>query len=121
MKLNAVSINVVSTTCKLILVPVEHGKRLTDTFVNSFSAPCEGTELSIAAGDAYSGAHFVCKPILSGDTVVGELGDKQLPSRHISFVEVQNAGHNWVFTQREWLATVPDFINRNSKNRIGLS
>lgn len=98
------------------LVPLEHGQRLTDTYVQSFSTPCMVTEHSIVTGDVYNGKHFDCtkSPISpSLDTMSQEKPEAGV-SRYISFVEVQNAGHNWVFTRREWLATVPEFINRFS-------
>ena len=100
------------------VVPVEHGTRLTETYVNSFPTPCVATVYSLVTGDAYNGTHFECispSPSSVERGVTGEEKTSEEPlSRVITFVEVQNAGHNWVFTRREWLATVPDFINRYS-------
>lgn len=74
-----------------------HGRRLAESYVHSLPAQCVETILSIKTGDPYNGIVFDC-PI--GRT-----------SRHVSFVEAQNVGHNWVFTSREWLSAVPTFID----------
>ena len=96
-----------------ITVPVQHGKRLMESYVNSMaSASCVMAVQTLEAGDAYNGVSHDCRHTesLTGNEF----------SRHISFVEAQSVGHNWVFTSREWLAVVPTFIDRFSSSIINI-
>ena len=82
-----------------ILVPIEHGRRLTDAYINSERYQCTRIETSTS------------HPALN--SVQHDCLDEQYENlRHISFVAVPDCGHNWVFTKRAWLGSVPAFIRR---------
>ena len=71
---------------------------LAEAYSSNMTSHCMVVKISKIV-HSFSGLRYEC--VAEGDSV-----------RYIAFVEVQDAGHNWVFTRREWLGTVPNFIDR---------